>query len=244
MIESLPPISRTVRLIQICPGLGRAARKLISSPASREPVNAMKRVFGCSTTPCPKVAPEPGQKLTTPLRAARVFQKLEAISPRSWESRSKASKIDSIAADDRGDSHSRHNRESGKYPRRDHRADAQRNVIAEQASRLPGSCDNGLSLLEMERCARVEVAEVEGLAGVGLGFIPVLAVTSNTRLRVEFELTFAQQVRNAERKIGVAPWRARSSMFRTLQAPPPSQAPRARRPLFDGCRPPRKDARD
>src|SRR5205807_6496945 len=37
-----------------------------SSPTSFEPVNAMKRVFGCSTSAFPKVAPDPGQKLTTP----------------------------------------------------------------------------------------------------------------------------------------------------------------------------------
>src|SRR5438045_2475667 len=38
----------------------------MSSPTSREPVNAMKRVLGCSTSPFPNVAPDPGQKLTTP----------------------------------------------------------------------------------------------------------------------------------------------------------------------------------
>src|ERR1039457_7229544 len=38
----------------------------MSNPTSREPVNAMKRVFGWATRPLPKVAPEPGQKLTTP----------------------------------------------------------------------------------------------------------------------------------------------------------------------------------
>src|SRR6478672_5651394 len=65
-MESLPPISRIVRLIQTWPGLGCAARKLISSPTSRDPVKAMNRVLGCSTSPFPNVAPEPGQKLTTP----------------------------------------------------------------------------------------------------------------------------------------------------------------------------------
>src|SRR5581483_10312002 len=42
------------------------ARTLISRPTSRDPVNAMKRVLGCSTRPFPKVPPDPGQKLTTP----------------------------------------------------------------------------------------------------------------------------------------------------------------------------------
>src|SRR5215472_14415902 len=65
-MESLPPISRTVRLIQICPDLACAARELMSRPTSFDPVKAMKRVLGCSTTALPKVAPEPGQKFTTP----------------------------------------------------------------------------------------------------------------------------------------------------------------------------------
>src|SRR4051812_37112433 len=38
----------------------------MSSPTSFDPVNAMKRVFGCSTTALPKLAPDPGQKFTTP----------------------------------------------------------------------------------------------------------------------------------------------------------------------------------
>src|SRR6266403_1384603 len=38
----------------------------MSSPTSFDPVNATKRVFGCSTTALPKVAPDPGQKFTTP----------------------------------------------------------------------------------------------------------------------------------------------------------------------------------
>ena len=41
MIASLPPISRIVRLIQSCPSGFSAARLLMSSPTSREPVKAM-----------------------------------------------------------------------------------------------------------------------------------------------------------------------------------------------------------
>ncbi len=66
MIESLPPISRIVRLIQICPCFVWAARAWISSPTSLEPVKAIKRVLGCSTIALPKVLPDPGQKFTTP----------------------------------------------------------------------------------------------------------------------------------------------------------------------------------
>src|SRR3954462_10045983 len=38
----------------------------MSKPTSFEPVKATKRVLGCSTTALPNVAPEPGQKFTTP----------------------------------------------------------------------------------------------------------------------------------------------------------------------------------
>src|SRR5579859_6825275 len=38
----------------------------MSSPTAFEPVNAINRVFGCSTIALPNVAPDPGQKFTTP----------------------------------------------------------------------------------------------------------------------------------------------------------------------------------
>src|SRR6185437_4815658 len=38
----------------------------MSRPTSFEPVNAINRVFECSTIAFPKVAPDPGQKFTTP----------------------------------------------------------------------------------------------------------------------------------------------------------------------------------
>src|SRR5262249_60249102 len=43
-----------------------AATLLILNPTSRDPVNATYRVFGCATIASPKLAPAPGQKLTTP----------------------------------------------------------------------------------------------------------------------------------------------------------------------------------
>src|SRR5262249_52657196 len=35
-------------------------------PTSLEPVKATNLVFGCSTSPAPKLEPDPGQKFTTP----------------------------------------------------------------------------------------------------------------------------------------------------------------------------------
>src|SRR5271163_4209961 len=66
MVASLPPISRIVRLIQTCPGGVFAAFSLISRPTALDPVKAMKRVLGCSTSALPKVGPMPWQRLTTP----------------------------------------------------------------------------------------------------------------------------------------------------------------------------------
>ncbi len=40
MMASLPPISATTRLIQICPSFTFAARSLMRRPTSFEPVNA------------------------------------------------------------------------------------------------------------------------------------------------------------------------------------------------------------
>src|SRR5271168_1085715 len=87
-MESLPPISSTVRLIQIWPFLVCAARAWISSPTSFEPVNATKRVLGCSTMALPNVEPEPGQKLTTPSgnpASCRTFTNKAAIVGESLE---------------------------------------------------------------------------------------------------------------------------------------------------------------
>src|ERR1700757_4929235 len=38
----------------------------MSRPTVFDPVKAIKRVLGCSTKALPKVAPDPGQKFTTP----------------------------------------------------------------------------------------------------------------------------------------------------------------------------------
>ena len=65
-MKSLPPISRIARLIQIWPGTTRPAFSLIWTPTSREPVNAMSRVFGFSTRALPTVEPPPVRKFRTP----------------------------------------------------------------------------------------------------------------------------------------------------------------------------------
>ena len=66
MMESLPPISRMVRLMKFWPGWVFAALSWMSRPTAFEPVKAMKRVCGWATMAEPNLAPAPGQKLTTP----------------------------------------------------------------------------------------------------------------------------------------------------------------------------------
>jgi len=46
---SLPPISATTRLIQICPGAHREANSVMCKPTSLEPVKEMKRILGWLT---------------------------------------------------------------------------------------------------------------------------------------------------------------------------------------------------
>src|SRR5262249_36656697 len=125
-MESLPPISRTVRLIHFWPGRGAAARWLMSRPTSFDPVKAMKRVWGCSTRPAPKLEPEPGQKFTTPsgiLASCKTSKNLAAMAGESWERLHDTG----VPAEARGCGHARHDR-AGKIPRRNHRAYSQRDV--------------------------------------------------------------------------------------------------------------------
>ena len=66
MIASLPPISATTRLIQICPLRGFAASSLMCSPTSFDPVKEMKRMRGCCTSGSPTSPPDPLTKFATP----------------------------------------------------------------------------------------------------------------------------------------------------------------------------------
>ena len=65
-MASLPPISATTRLSQICPGCTSAASRLMPMPTSFEPVNETKRVLGWRTMVSPTLAPLPVTKLNTP----------------------------------------------------------------------------------------------------------------------------------------------------------------------------------
>ena len=98
----------------------------MSRPTAFDPVNAMKRVFGCSTMALPNVAPDPGQKFTTPPgipASSRTSTNFAAIVGESLE----GLRITVLPGHDRSRRHPRHDRER-EIPRRNHRSDAQRNV--------------------------------------------------------------------------------------------------------------------
>src|ERR1017187_2006628 len=81
-MESLPPISSTVRLMKCCPGRVFAALSWILRPTAFDPVKAMKRVWGWATMAEPNFAPAPGQKLTTPggrPASSRMLKKIAAM---------------------------------------------------------------------------------------------------------------------------------------------------------------------
>ncbi len=49
------------------------------SPTSREPVKAMKRVRGSSTSASPMAPPGPGRKFTTPARQPRFEEEIDEL---------------------------------------------------------------------------------------------------------------------------------------------------------------------
>ncbi len=66
---------------------------------------------------------------------------------------------------------------------------------------LAGELHEGLGFIELQGGAGVELAEVDGLAGVGFGFVPVLADFED-QPRVEFEFTFPQDLEEAVDQAG------------------------------------------
>ncbi len=171
MMESLPPISRIVRLIHIWPGWVCAARELISRPTSFDPVNAMNRVFECSTIALPKVAPEPGQKFTTPggrpasssrlkKRAATVGASLDGFRMTVLPVTIEATVMPAIMAREKF-----HGGITAPTPKRD--------VV--QLIPLAWILDRRRHRSKAQRLARVEVEKVDGLAHFGICLGPILA---------------------------------------------------------------------
>ena len=126
-MKSLPPISRTARLIQICPGTTRPAFSVIWRPTSREPVNAIEPRLRVLDERIADRRAAAGQEVQHAVRHARLVARLE-------EHRGDAGRVggglqhDRVAGDDRGGRHAGQDRER-EVPRRDHDADAERDVL-------------------------------------------------------------------------------------------------------------------
>ncbi len=139
------------------------------------------------------MAPEPGQKLTTPGGHAGLFQRFE-------EFRGDGGRIarrfedDGVAADQAGARHAQRDG-VGKIPRGNHRAHAESDVAQEAA--LAGQLHDGLRLVEHQGLAGIEFQEIDGFGGVGLRLIVVFAHFEH-QPRVKFELAAAQNLRGAE----------------------------------------------
>ena len=105
---------------------------------------------------------------------------------------------DGVAADDRSEGHAGHDG-AGEVPRRNHGADAERNVgqCVALARQLHGRFD----LREAQGLAPVELAEIDGLGDVGIGLEPVLGDFEDQPGHV-FELAFAHHIGDAEQERG------------------------------------------
>jgi hypothetical protein len=157
--------------IQRCPGWwGGAARSLILSPTSLEPVKAMKRVFGWSHQYLAGEAPGPLRKLQTPfgnpascrirnIGQAMAGESLAGLSTMALRPPMAALLIPTVIA-------------SGKFTRRDSRRDAQGDVV--QRIKFAGRLVD-LRQLELEHLPGVVFQVVDGFDGVRIGFDPVLA---------------------------------------------------------------------
>src|SRR5580658_3172887 len=127
---------------------------------------------------------------------------------------------DGVAADDGSQRHAGHDG-TGKIPRRNHGADAERNVG--QSVALARQLHGRFSFREAQSLARIELAEVDSLGDIGIGFEPVLGDFKHQPCHV-FQLALAhyishvKQERRALLDRGVAPVTKslRSGLYRRL----------------------------
>src|SRR5262249_18113945 len=141
----------------------------------------------------PKLAPEPGQKFTTPSGmpassssstnfAATVGESLDGFRMTVLPHTMEAKVMPAMMAQGKFQG-----RAPGPQPR----------GKVERVVPLPGQLPDGLGLREAQRFAGIEPAEVDGLGDVAVGLGPVLADFEH-QPRHKFILAFSQQVAHAE----------------------------------------------
>ena len=130
-------------------------------------------------------------------RQAGFFQSLEKL---GRDGRRIAGRLEDhgVAAHHRRRSHAAHDRQR-EIPRRDHRAHAQRDIT--QGVAFAGKLHGWFGFGQVQGQASVELQEVDRLAGVGFGFVPVLADLQD-HPGIELRLALADDVGCAEQQSG------------------------------------------
>ncbi len=163
------------------------------SPTSFDPVNEMKRIFGCVTMRSPISLPDPGNKVHDARRHADLVQEIDE--PRRDHRRvARGLQNDGVPRDDCGRRHAHHDG-GGEIPRRDDGPDAEGDI--DELVALALDRYHGLRLRVAQRFARVELEKVDRLGDVAVGLGPALANLVDEQ-RVVFETPRAQQLRCLE----------------------------------------------
>ena len=153
--------------------------------------------MGCSTTGVAEATAFAGAEVDHAVGEAGFFQNLEELC-RDGRRVARGLQDDGVAADNGGQRHAAHDG-AGKVPRRNYHAYAQRDVA--QPIALARQLHRRLSLREANRLQRIEVAEVNQLGDVAIGFSPVLADLEH-HPRHQLKLTLAHQRAGAEQQPG------------------------------------------
>ena len=177
-------------------GLGGRALIDVESDFARSCERNVARL-GMSHDGVSKTSARTGAEIDHPLRHSGLFQKFDEL---RGDGRRVARRLQdhSIPANNRRQSHSRHDR-ARKIPRRNHGADPQRNI--EKPVAFTRQLDYRLRFRKAQRFAAVQFTEIDGLGNVAVGLGPVLADLKN-QPRHEFELALAQQVANPKYEAG------------------------------------------
>ena len=165
-------------------------------PTSFEPVNETKRVCGCSTRRR-RCARRRRDEVQDTGRHADFAQQLHELRGDAG-SVTRGLQHHGVAAHERGGRHAHHDR-NGEIPRRDDDADTERNV--DQFVVFAGHRRDRLLRRVAQHLAPVELHEVDGLGGVGIGLGPALADFVD-HPGVVFESMLPQNIGRTEQEMG------------------------------------------
>ena len=185
-------------------------------PDGLEPVKATTATSGCSTSRAPTSSPSRAGSWTTPVGTPAGDQRLDERQATAGVC-SAGFRITGLPATRRGDGHAGRDGER-EVPRGDHHRDALA-LVGERFASPGGDCTRSAAGVEPQHLAAVVLAEVDGLADVGVGLVPRLAASNTSR-------------RRARRAAATHPRGARNRTRGPLgggRAPPRPPPPRPRR---------------